>query len=116
MALKVRSVALKKFFFVAFSLLLVSQVQHTTAQEDEGCPDGFEYQECGTACPKTCSNFNDEAMMCVAMCVEGCFCPRGMILDEQAQKCVRSPQECSNTPNLILETENIPNLSRETQM
>ena len=55
------------------------------------CPGDKVYKECGTACPITCENINDPPVVCPAMCVSGCFCPRGTV--EHGKKCVK-PAEC----------------------
>ena len=36
------------------------------------------YQQCGPLCPQTCDTIEDKE--CSGGCVEGCFCPRGMVL------------------------------------
>lgn len=38
------------------------------------CPANQEYQECGTACIRTCSNPQHR---CSSPCTSGCFCPQG---------------------------------------
>ena len=56
------------------------------------CPEGKVYQDCGTACPLTCDNYNNPPLACPEVCVEGCFCPTGQV--EKGEKCVEPPQ-CS---------------------
>ncbi|XP_013358360.1 PREDICTED: mucin-6 [Chinchilla lanigera] len=43
------------------------------------CPASQEYQECGAACTRTCSNPRHS---CPSSCTFGCFCPEGMVLDD----------------------------------
>ncbi|EFB20020.1 hypothetical protein PANDA_008859, partial [Ailuropoda melanoleuca] len=43
------------------------------------CPANQVYQECGEACIKTCSN---PQHTCSSFCTFGCFCPKGMVLDD----------------------------------
>ena len=43
---------------------------NTTAVEEEQCPEGMVYRQCGSACPVTCEN-KDEDVNCVAVCVTG---------------------------------------------
>ncbi|XP_023578670.1 mucin-6 [Octodon degus] len=43
------------------------------------CPASQEYQECGAACTRTCSN---PWHSCPSSCTFGCFCPEGMVLDD----------------------------------
>ena len=38
--------------------------------EEFDCPNGKEYQECGTSCPATCKN-KDEIRICTTECVQG---------------------------------------------
>ncbi|XP_064401886.1 von Willebrand factor-like isoform X3 [Halichondria panicea] len=68
----------------------VSQEECPTESPEQQCPEGKVYQECGTACPKTCDN-KDELTFCTRQCVQGCFCPAGTI--ELGNKCV-SQEEC----------------------
>ena len=57
------------------------------------CPPGKEYTECGTACPLTCDNYG-EPLPCTLQCVQGCFCPSGMV--ENGDECV-APSDCPAT-------------------
>uniref|UniRef100_A0A8C9HGW4 Mucin 6, oligomeric mucus/gel-forming n=1 Tax=Piliocolobus tephrosceles TaxID=591936 RepID=A0A8C9HGW4_9PRIM len=43
------------------------------------CPDNQVYQECGSACMKTCSNPQHS---CSSSCTFGCFCPEGTVLND----------------------------------
>ena len=45
------------------------------------CDEGYVYQECGDACPQTCYNIGyEKENMCSGLpCMEGCYCPEGMI-------------------------------------
>ncbi|XP_071943173.1 kielin/chordin-like protein isoform X2 [Antedon mediterranea] len=61
------------------------------------CPEerGFVFDECGPACPKTCSNkdlpmsaINDR---CLRPCVPGCNCPAGRVLNNGS--CIK-PEKC----------------------
>ena len=36
----------------------------------EECPEGMVYKECGTACPTTCDNKDDD-VSCITVCVPG---------------------------------------------
>jgi hypothetical protein len=54
------------------------------------CDEGQVYKACGSACAATCeamSNSATQSYMCESKCVEGCFCPDGMVLDED-NKCI----------------------------
>ena len=62
-----------------------------TFLSSEPCPiEGQVYMECGSACPPTCANPNPA---CIALCVQGCQCPTGTVLDEDANKCI-DPDDC----------------------
>ncbi|XP_033096051.1 mucin-5AC-like, partial [Anneissia japonica] len=53
------------------------------------CPDGMEYQICGSTCPQTCGN---QVVDCENdYCIEGCHCPAGQMLVDN--KCI-APSEC----------------------
>ena len=54
------------------------------------CPAGMVYQGCGSACATSCDNLG-MSIVCAAVCVEGCFCPDGLV--EYRDRCV-DPLEC----------------------
>lgn len=45
------------------------------------CQANAQYSDCGSSCPRNCDNYNDNSMMCPMMCVKGCFCDTGYVLD-----------------------------------
>ena len=45
------------------------------------CTGGQVYQSCGTACPRTCDNYQLD-IACILECVSGCFCPDDTVLHE----------------------------------
>ena len=53
------------------------------------CTGGQEYQSCGTACPRTCDNYQLD-FACTLECVPGCFCPDDTVLHEG--ECIPSSQ------------------------
>jgi hypothetical protein len=57
-----------------------------------------EYLKCGTSCPLTCENLdnNNTNKLCTEPCVEGCFCKAGYVLNNN-RKCVL-PNECHPPP------------------
>ena len=80
-------------------------------KEEEECPEGMVYQECGTACPTTCDN-KDDLIICTSQCVPGtmlwlsisspsllyhitgCFCNgTTILLEDGSEKCV-APGDC----------------------
>ena len=63
----------------------------------QGCPPGKEYDECGTACPLTCDNYN-VPLPCTDECVQGCFCSPGLV--ENGDQCI-DPSDCQ-TGKLML--------------
>ncbi|XP_072040242.1 IgGFc-binding protein-like [Amphiura filiformis] len=58
------------------------------------CGENMEYQYCGTACPATCADLIPE--ICATVCVEGCQCVQGYVLDND--KCIPQDQ-CGCTEN-----------------
>lgn len=72
------------------------------------CSNRKVYEACGTACPLTCDNYqNAAAIPCTLQCVQGCFCPQGMV--ESNDRCV-APSDCpagnkKNTCNNISSTD-----------
>ena len=61
------------------------------------CSEGMVYQQCGPACPKTCND--DDNVDCPSGCVDGCFCPTGMVLSNG--QCINE-SDCEGTAKLIL--------------
>ncbi|KAG8183312.1 hypothetical protein JTE90_002804 [Oedothorax gibbosus] len=59
--------------------------------QTEQCGTNEVYNECGTACPKTCKNRNYQ-IKCIAKCVKGCFCEEGYVRNDKG-KCVK-PYQC----------------------
>ncbi|KAK7930492.1 hypothetical protein WMY93_006887 [Mugilogobius chulae] len=62
------------------------------------CPLKMEYRECSSPVMDTCSNpdassTNDEH------CMDGCFCPEGMVLDDLTGKGCIPPNQCSCSYN-----------------
>ena len=49
---------------------------------------GQTFSRCASPCPRTCENPNP---ICIALCVQGCMCPSGEVVDTAAGRCV--PQE-----------------------
>ena len=49
---------------------------------------GQTFSRCASPCPRTCENPNP---VCIALCVQGCMCPPGEVVDTAAGRCV--PQE-----------------------
>ncbi|XP_053120701.1 SCO-spondin-like [Hemicordylus capensis] len=60
------------------------------------CSGGQVYQECATPCRRTCADLRTEALGACqdleGVCVAGCNCPEGLVLDDDGQ-CVR-PGSC----------------------
>ena len=63
----------------------------TTPPPTPTCTNGKVFRTCGTACPRTCDNYQQEFLPCTRQCVIGCFCPEGMV--EMGDTCVL-PSQC----------------------
>ena len=61
--------------------------------------EGQQFNSCGSACPPTCGNPNP---ICTRQCVPGCQCPRGTVLDEEQNECVR-PNQCQSNMTCDIE-------------
>ena len=60
------------------------------------------FTKCGSACPSTCADPHSAAAdFCTDVCVKGCQCPSGMVLDEVVYKCVELKQ-CSKLIVIIV--------------
>ena len=61
------------------------------------CAAGKVHQSCGTYCPITCQNKDGPPQACPSVCVSGCFCAAGTILNTVDDTCVpeaNCPGEC----------------------
>ncbi|XP_030071430.1 von Willebrand factor [Microcaecilia unicolor] len=57
------------------------------------CPEGQVYQQCGTPCNQACRSLSFPDADCKEFCIEGCYCPHGLYMNEQGE-CVEKSQ-CS---------------------
>uniref|UniRef100_A0A4W6D050 Mucin 5.1, oligomeric mucus/gel-forming n=1 Tax=Lates calcarifer TaxID=8187 RepID=A0A4W6D050_LATCA len=64
----------------------------------KSCPYKMEYKECGSPCADTCSN-PEASRTCENHCIDGCFCPAGMVLDDLNGKGCVPLNECSCSYN-----------------
>nr|XP_046254811.1 mucin-5AC-like [Scatophagus argus] len=64
----------------------------------KSCPDKMEYKECGSPCADTCSN-PDASHTCDNHCIDGCFCPAGMVLDDLNERGCVPLSNCSCSYN-----------------
>ncbi|XP_073459874.1 serine protease inhibitor swm-1-like [Aquarana catesbeiana] len=63
-------------------------------EECRACTGDKVYKGCGSACPKTCSNWN-ETLICILKCVSGCFCkPEFVMLSEGDETRCVLPEDC----------------------
>ncbi|XP_041453703.1 protein eyes shut homolog [Lytechinus variegatus] len=46
------------------------------------CPSNSTYGNCISACPRTCWNYQDLDRTCYDLCVEGCACDEGFVLED----------------------------------
>ncbi|CAK6975861.1 mucin-5AC-like [Scomber scombrus] len=60
----------------------------------KSCPYNMEYKECGSPCSDTCSN-PEASHTCEDHCIDGCFCPAGMVLDDLNGKGCVPLSKCS---------------------
>ena len=56
---------------------------------------GQVYTECGSACPPTCTS-PDSSDYCTKVCVKGCQCPRGTVLNTDTYECME-PSQCGKS-------------------
>ncbi|XP_055944317.1 zonadhesin-like [Argiope bruennichi] len=59
------------------------------------CEENAHYEDCGTACPLTCENYNNPPEFCPAVCQSGCQCDEGFV-QTKSGRCVR-PEDCPVT-------------------
>eukprot|EP00057_Strongylocentrotus_purpuratus_P019746 XP_011674220.1 PREDICTED: SCO-spondin-like [Strongylocentrotus purpuratus] len=60
------------------------------------CEGGQVYTSCGEKCPLRCwseTQIQDDETACNDTCIEGCFCPKGTIQEEESGQCV-APSAC----------------------
>ena len=73
-------------------LITITAVITTMAPPVEpACTNGKLFETCGTACPLTCDNYRNPPTGCIDECVEGCFCPHGLV--ELGAMCI-PPTSC----------------------
>ncbi|XP_076800960.1 uncharacterized protein LOC143445613 isoform X3 [Clavelina lepadiformis] len=53
------------------------------------CPTGMIYDECGPSCPATCETANFANECSNNVCIDGCHCPKGTVLDTTTNTCKR---------------------------
>ena len=68
-------------------------IYNSGQQRQTSCPEGMEFNRCGTACPRTCDNLG-EPLVCTRQCVRGCFCAQGTILN--GDLCIQ-PSYCASS-------------------
>ena len=64
-------------------LLSLTKVAYVNAFSAVECENGKQYESCGNPVQLTCENtrnYNDLHNKSIVGCVEGCFCPRGFVL------------------------------------
>lgn len=62
------------------------------SNSEEECGELEEYDECGTACPDDCENYQDPFRPCIRICVPDCFCKKGYVRAKNGM-CIL-PEEC----------------------
>ncbi|XP_060109795.1 von Willebrand factor [Heteronotia binoei] len=58
------------------------------------CPEGQVYQQCGSPCNQTCRSLSYPDTDCNEFCMEGCYCPAGLYLDQQGDCVPKSQCSC----------------------
>ncbi|XP_074859171.1 von Willebrand factor isoform X2 [Carettochelys insculpta] len=58
------------------------------------CPEGKIYQQCGSPCNQTCRSLSYPDVGCSEFCMEGCYCPHGLYIDEQGDCVAKSQCSC----------------------
>ncbi|KFM75510.1 Tissue factor pathway inhibitor, partial [Stegodyphus mimosarum] len=71
----------------------------------QACGENQEYQECGTACPLTCNNYENPPKICPLMCISGCHCVKGFVKTNDG-RCVK-PEHCPNQDVPVCEQEKV---------
>ncbi|KAM4748779.1 von Willebrand factor [Rhinophrynus dorsalis] len=57
------------------------------------CSEGKIYQQCGSPCNQTCRSLSNPDTDCREFCMEGCYCPPGLYINEYGECVPKS--ECS---------------------
>ncbi|KAK0396312.1 hypothetical protein QR680_001667 [Steinernema hermaphroditum] len=65
------------------------------------CPKGMHYERCGSSCPADCEQ--KQPQLCPDICVEGCFCDAGLVLNDEGQ-CIPKDQ-CPSVKAEIVKRE-----------
>ncbi|MGH0165248.1 UNVERIFIED_CONTAM: hypothetical protein FKN15_048711 [Acipenser sinensis] len=55
------------------------------------CAEDHVYQQCGSPCNQTCRSLSFPDMVCMELCMEGCYCPPGLYANDHGE-CVPSSQ------------------------
>jgi len=105
----------------ALALLLViccfSGGDATTPTPPTECESNKVWTDCGTACPNTCGETQQD--FCTDQCVAGCQCERGKWWDPEDHKCVAknecTPQTCESNKVWTKCGTACPNTCGETQ-
>ncbi|CAG5091378.1 Oidioi.mRNA.OKI2018_I69.PAR.g13019.t1.cds [Oikopleura dioica] len=80
-------------------ILVGSLLGIAIGESEPACLPNSSYNECGTACPSVCGI--PDADFCIEVCVPGCFCDRGFILDEKDGVCI-SEDDCNTNGTVTI--------------
>lgn len=71
--------------FITAIAIRIFRPKNTCTQQYEN------YNACGSACPKTCDNYNT-TVACTDQCVPGCYCTADYVRNSDGTCC--KPEEC----------------------
>ncbi|KAL6362801.1 hypothetical protein LRP88_04109 [Fusarium phalaenopsidis] len=68
-----------KFSISLVALFATGILASPAPKPAQQCPADRVWSDCGSACPETCTSSPDR--VCITLCVPGCFCKKGLVLN-----------------------------------